>query len=193
MKRFLWILLVSFFVFSCKEDESPKSPYNSGDQLLINPDFEANNIQVTGWGFLRTGGGYTGNLNSEEFNSPSRSVAILNETIDENHFAYWSQSYTAGTPAGKDLELSAFIKGRALEGEGVAIAIATYDNENSLDAVQFASTQMDGMINGTFDWTRYSVELENIRPETRRIAVFLIMGANTKGEAYFDDVLLKVK
>lgn len=193
MKKLVWILMFPFLLYSCQEDETPISAYNSGDLLLINPDFEAENTQATGWGFSRTGGDYTGNLNSVEFYSPSKSVAILNDTFDEDNFAFWFQSYSAGTPAGKDLELSAFIKGNNLEGGGVAIAIATYNKEDSFDAVQFVSTQEDGLINGTFDWTKYSIELNNIRADTQRITVFLIMASNTIGEVYFDDVFLKVK
>lgn len=136
--------------------------------MLINSDFEAEQTQATGWRFSRTGGDYSGNFNSLEFYSPSKSVTILNDTFNEDNFAFWFQSYSAGTPAGKDLELSAFIKGSNLEGGGIAIAIATYDKEDSFDAVQFASTQTEGLINGTFDWTKYSLELKNIRPDTQR-------------------------
>jgi hypothetical protein len=40
---------------------------------------------------------------------------------------------------------------------------------------------MDKMSIGIFDWTRYAIELQKIKTETRRIAVFLIIGSNPKG------------
>ncbi|RPA67101.1 hypothetical protein EF405_16670 [Cyclobacteriaceae bacterium YHN15] len=193
MKRFLWVLFVPFALISCKEDEAPIAAYKTGDQLLINPNFESQTTAAQGWFFLKTGGDYLGNLNSDEFYSPSRSVAIINESPVENNFAYWSQSYTMETPAAKALEFSAYIKGKDIEGDGIAIALGTYDDQNSPNAIQFVSSQSNRLIKGTFDWTKYSVELNNIRPETKRITVFLIMIPKTKGEVYFDDAFLRVK
>jgi hypothetical protein len=193
MKKFLWILFAHFILISCKENEAPIASYRSGDQLLINPNFESQTTTAQGWSFLKTGGGYLGNLNSDEFYSPSKSVAIINDSPNENSFAYWAQSYTMDTPVAKALEFSVFIKGKDLEGGSVAIAFGTYEDMSSPNAIQFTSSQSERLIRGTFDWTKYSVELNNIRPETKRITVFLIMTPRTKGEVYFDDAFLTVK
>jgi hypothetical protein len=193
MKKFLWILLVPFILISCKENEAPVATYKAGDQLLVNPNFESQTTTAQGWSFLKTGGDYLGNLNSDEFYSPSKSVALTNDTPDENNFAYWTQSYTMDSPVAKALEFSVFIKGKDLEGGSVAIAMGTYEDQSSPNAIQFTSSQSERLIRGTFDWTKYSVELNNIRPETKRITVFLIMIPKTKGEVYFDDAFLTVK
>lgn len=57
-------------------------------------------------------------------------------------------------------------------------------------AEQFVTTQEVLPISGTFDWTEYSVELDNIDDSTDVLRIYLIFFQNTTGEVYFDDISL---
>jgi hypothetical protein len=56
---------------------------------------------------------------------------------------------------------------------------------------QFASTEGTIKINGTKDWTTYTVELkEKVRSDINNIRVFLFYLPETSGTVYFDDASL---
>jgi hypothetical protein len=153
----LFIVMLVFWVLSCRESEDPATVSPEIKDLLENTDFSKSTPSP--WGFLSTGGNYQGQLTSEAFRSSNQSVMIEKEGLNPDQFAYWTQNYSGLMPVGEDLELEVFIKGDNLEGEGVIVVVATYDDLNSLNAVQFASTQESSTIDGTFDWTPFYFDI----------------------------------
>jgi hypothetical protein len=78
-----------------------------------------------------------------------------------------------------------------LTGQGISIAIRG-DDANSVNgyAKQFATTQGTSPISGTFNWTEYSVKLNNVDASLESITIYVIFLNNTFGDVYFDDISL---
>lgn len=122
--------------------------------------------------------------------SSGHSVMIKSENSD-NEFAFWAQRIDAKNFIGKELNLSANIKGENIEGEGIAIAIRGDDLSNSSNSAEiFYTTQGNITIDGTFDWKSFNVQSEIIPNNIDLITVYLIYLKNTSGTVYFDDVSL---
>ena len=54
------------------------------------------------------------------------------------------------------------------------------------------TTQGRESIDGTRDWTTYTVELSQVPAEVDRITVYFVYLPNNTGTAYFDDATLSV-
>jgi hypothetical protein len=184
MKSKYLVLLLIFLVFSCKkEDPAP-------NQLLKNTDMEYNPTLDNSWINFGQGNGFTASWVDEESSSPIHSLKIYRSTHDSdtNHFWYYVQSYYDKIPVGYDLTLRARLKGVNLEGEGVSLAIRCDGNPQQM--LQFETTEGNKSINGTFDWTDYTLKLTQINKDVKVVVVFLIYQYNTTGTVYFDDVTL---
>lgn len=182
MKKYFLLCFSICILLSCKkEDPTP-------NQLLKNTDMESVSSSTwTNWG---TGTGFTATVSSEESFSPNKSLMISRTAIDTENYWYWYQSYSGTIPFGRDLTLTAKIKGVNLSGNGASIAIRC---DGATTSLQFETTQNVVPINGTFDWTTFTATLSNVQSDVTSIVVFLIYLRNTNGTLYFDDVTLTYK
>jgi len=128
----------------------------------------------------------------EEAFDGERSLKIISN-LDDAEFAYWGQSFETDIPVGKKLRLRAQIKLNNVQGDGDGGAIIALRGDSDEESSGFFyTTQGNVEIKGTQDWTPYSVEmLYPVDEDINRILVFLILGSNTSGEAYFDQITLK--
>ena len=123
--------------------------------------------------------------------SPTHSLKIARTIVDTTNIWYWDQIYSGIMPTGQTLTLTAKIKGVNLTGEGVSIVIRGDGADQS--TLQFATTQGDISITGTFNWSTYSVSLSTLSTNVYRIVIFLIYLPKTTGTVYFDDIKLTHK
>lgn len=142
---------------------------------------------VQTWSNFGDGAGFTANWSNEESFSPVYSLNISRTVIDTVKIWYWWQKYSGIIPVGRDLTLKAKIKAVNLSGDGVSIVIRC---DGEVPNLQFASTQGVVNINGTFDWSTYTVSLPNVQSNITSIFVFLVYRPKTTGKVYFDDVTL---
>jgi hypothetical protein len=152
---------------------------------------EQNPTIGSSWVNLGTGNDFTASWTDEDSFSPTHSLKIARTIIDTTNFWYWDQIYSGIMPTGRTLTLTAKIKGVNLTGEGVSIFIRG-DGANQSN-LQFATTQGDISITGTFDWSTYSVSLSTLSTDVYHIVVFLIYLPKTTGTVYFDDIKLTHK
>ena len=174
-------------LFACKKNDG-LNPV----QILVNTDVETGTLAPNSWGAdPGTSGVYSLEWTKDIAFSSTHSLKISAQNSTSPGFSYWYQAFQGEMPNGKDLILSAKIKGDNLTGQGVSIAIR---GDNSIPATsngsQFMTTQGATSIQGTFDWTTYSVKLTNLSSDTKRLYVFLVYLPNTTGTVYFDDITL---
>ena len=83
------------------------------------------------------------------------------------------------------------MKVAGIEGEGIALAIRADDTslENG-EAEGFATTRSLALIEGTRDWSTYSVQISGLASTVDQITVYLMYLPNTSGTVYFDDAVL---
>lgn len=175
---------------------SPVKP--EGLELLLNGDVEEGLARPAHWDYWGTTS-ETSNLYKfrweyGEYRSASHSLKIsLNDISDPLEFAYWYQRIPIepGTHAGRTLKLSSFIKLAEVTGYTVCLVIRA--NYPSGELVGFATTQGKIGIKGTKDWSSYSVELKDLSEEADEIMIYLLLGTETTGTVYFDDISLVVK
>jgi hypothetical protein len=118
--------------------------------------------------------------------------SILASTMIPSTDAFCQQVINTDLPIGNKLRLSVWIKAENVTGEGAAIAIRC-DNSTTPQntAEQFVTTQGTSQINGIFDWTEYTLELnEGVASGMQSITVYLILLDGTTGDLYFDDASL---
>ena len=181
MKKINFLLLCVCMVLSCKKEDQIPS------QLLKNSDMELTDQK---WVNSGTGGAFVASWTTDESYSPTHSLKLSSPNSDPDNFWYFGQGYSDKIPIGEELTLTAKIKGDNLVGAGVAIAIRCDGDDPNL---QFETSQDYIVINGTFNWTTYTVKLSNVSLETTGIMVYLSTLPSTTGTAYFDDVTLTHK
>jgi len=114
-----------------------------------------------------------------------RSVSINNTHIyDEKVCNNWAQTINT-VPIGRIVELSGYAK--TTDAESVVMVIQCWDKDSNM--VGFATTQSDGNISGTTEWTKYNTSL-TIPEETQSIIIRLVLTGT--GQVWFDDVSLVV-
>jgi hypothetical protein len=190
MKPLSILAICALALFSC----SKENPTPTVQTLLIpleNADMESGDTKPYFW-FSNAGSPEIATTwTTDQSNSSSHSLEISRATVsDTNSFGYWGGVIQGAIPTGKNLTLSVKIKGDNLVGQGIAIAIRVDGANTSNPQLQFSTTQGMQVINGTFDWKSYSIELTNISIQAKYVYLFLIYGANTTGKVYFDDVSL---
>ncbi|MEK6478102.1 hypothetical protein WJR50_11225 [Catalinimonas sp. 4WD22] len=189
--KVLFAVFLSLLFISCQEDEDEAWP-----QLLLNSDIEEGTNWPAEWVINEVEGEALEFIwTEEEALSGSKSLQIYkdnDENAEEEVWGFWAQVYEGDIPHGKDVELSAMIKGNEIEGQGVAIVMRADREGLSPEDGQFVTTQGNTDIKGTFDWTNYSIVLNDLEPDVHTIFIFLLYTGGTTGEVYFDDVTLSV-
>jgi hypothetical protein len=140
-------------------------------------------------------GGYSGfdfDWSTDFSVSPSHSLKIIDAGAAESSFAFWAQSFKAVNFVRGAITLAASVRLEGVTGNGIAIAIRGDDTVMpSGSAEVFATTQGEIQINGSQEWTEYSVTLPHVPVEIKSITVYLIHLHGTQGTVYFDDVSLE--
>lgn len=181
MKKNLTLCLLICMLIACKKESSDPI------QLLKNTEMQFDPSLTQTWFNYKEGTGFVTSWTNEESFSPSYSLKISRTTTDNSSYCFYGQSCSEKIRSGSNLTLKAKIKGVNLSGQGVTIAIRCDGDEGK---IQFETTQNDIIINGTFDWTTYTINLSNINNKVKTIVVLLIYLPNTSGIVYFDDVVL---
>ena len=181
------VFLLLLFI-SCNEEED-----QTISQLLANTDIEQGSVAPAGWITNQLdGSGLEFIWNEQEASSGSRSLQIQKISDETEVWGYWAQIFQGDIPHGKNIELSAMIKGNDIQGTGISIAVRADREGLASSEGQFVTTQGTIPINGTFDWKNERILLADLKPDVSRILVFLIYLPETTGEIYFDDVTLSV-
>ena len=184
MNRFPVLLLpLILLMTACDEETIP-------DMLLTNSDMEERGLYSNEWFVYRTNGEYITEWSTDFSYSPTHSLKLTKYVADPGNTCAFGQTYSGPVPVGKELTLTAMIKGVDLTGTGVGISIQTEDGSTNL---QYISSRGEQTINGTFDWTQYSVTLSPVAVGTKSITVHLTLLQNSMGTVYFDDVTLTHK
>jgi hypothetical protein len=172
-------ILAIVLLVSCSDDDEKYV-------TLLEDDFDSS----PGWQYVSTAN-HAGTLDAVEFSSPQHSLKITALDTLADGFSFWSQQLTSvNFPAGAKLILRAKVKTQNLTGEGVFVALRCDSNKTLLS---FETTQGSTTINGSSDFTEYTVEMNAIPEGTNYVYVFLIMSGTCTGSAYFDDVSLVYK
>jgi hypothetical protein len=182
MKKYFLLCFSICMIFSCKKEDSNPT------QLLQNTNMEVVNSST--WSNFMTGTGFTATMTYEESFSPNYSLKISRTVIDTAKFCSWYQMYSGKIPVGRDLTLTAKIKGVNLSGTGVSIVIR---GDGATPGLQFETTQNAVPISGTFDWATYTLNLSKVQSDVTSIIVYLVYLPKTTGTVYFDDVTLTYK
>jgi len=129
-------------------------------------------------------------LVNDVFHSSSKSVKIRSNN-SANEFSFWAQTIQADELIGKSINVDIKVKSENISGEGIAIAIRGDDTITPRNGAEiFSTTQNNVKIDGTFDWTTYSVSIDSIPENIKSITIYLIYLRNTSGTVYFDDINL---
>lgn len=178
----LFLVLVIAF-FSCNDSSEVNTI-----ELLDNVSLEEGNQDPFSW--FDQSGDYLSEWTEDLAYEGTRSLKLISETPN-GYFGYWGQSIVNDIPFGEKLRLSCQIKLEGVSGNGVYIAIRG-DGVDINDNKFFYTTQGNTVISGDGDWKTYSVEMDDAVPDdTKKIWVFLILGGDTEGTVYFDNISLK--
>lgn len=132
---------------------------------------------------------YAFEWSTEHAASPTHSLKLEKTTGENASFGFWAQTIRADSLVGGGVTLTASIRLRGVQGEGVAIAIRGDDTPlPSGEAEVFATTEKEVQITGSWGWAPYSVTLPDVPPEIQSITVYLIQLPGTRGSVYFDDI-----
>ena len=187
IKSLYAVFLLLLFI-SCNEEED-----QTISQLLANTDIEQGSVAPAGWITNQLdGSGLEFIWNEQEASSGSRSLQIQKISDETEVWGYWAQIFQGDIPHGKNIELSAMIKGNDIQGTGISISVRADREGLASSEGQFVTTQGNIPINGTFDWKNERIVLNDLKTDVSRILVFLIYLPETTGEIYFDDVTLSV-
>ena len=177
VRKFCFLAIV--LITSCSDDDEKSV-------TLLDDDFD----NSPGWQYTSTAN-HVGTLDAVEFSSPQQSLKIKALDTQANGFSFWSQQIMAVSfPEKAKLILRAKVKTQDVTGEGVFVALRCDSNTTQLS---FETTQGTTMINGSNEFTEYTVNMSAIPKGTTNMWVFLIMSGTCTGEAYFDDVSLVYK
>ena len=179
MKKLFLILIAFLFIASCKKDEPV---YQMPDNLLQTSDLEtypffynysSNDSIISVW-------------NEEDAHSPTHSIKISNTNMDTAFYSFWYQYYAGKMPVGEKLTLSAYIKGINLEGQGILLGIQC----NAGKTISQFVTSSDTHITGTFDWTPFTLDSEELAGDVSILYLEIVYLPLTTGTVYIDDITL---
>jgi hypothetical protein len=139
-------------------------------------------------------GGYAGfdfDWSTDYSVSPSHSLRIENRGAAESAYAFWAQTIKADAYVGRALTLSASVRLDGADGNGIALAIRGDDTLVPAGYAElFTTTQGNVQINGSREWTAYSVTVASVPSNIKSLTVYLIHLHGTRGTVYFDDISL---
>lgn len=184
------LLAISLALVACAGCGDPAGP-NPGApsvQLLLNGDMEDTSVW---WRGGNSTSRFVYGRSNTEASSGARSLSLSDIAGSTGFFSFWAQTLPVGNVAGMTLELSVEIKTSDVRGEGIALAIRGDDQSlRNADAEAWATTRDSILIQGTQEWTRYSVQLSDLEATIDRVTVYLMFLPNTSGIVYFDDAVL---
>lgn len=195
MHRLLLICL-SFFLLSCMEQDTL---IPSGSQLLRNSNLSNSPDNVAPWNSVNANPFRVG-VSDAVFHSGNRSLFIEGTDSLANNSVAWVQHYIGPMPReGRRLRLRLLMKGENIQlnspSANVWVTIRTWPVEgpNRTTFGRSVSSQRSNFIEGTFDWTPFEIILPSFPSDANRISVFLVMGPQTTGRVFFDDITLTVE
>ena len=171
------LLLVS----ACSDDDDHTTTQ------IVDDDVEGS----IGWQFVNMASAtHTGVVVNSASASSSHSLSITSSEVKADGFSFWSLKVTPpDIPVGASLELTVKVKVTDVTGEGVFVALRG-DGNSSSSSIFFKSTQDNRTIDGTADFTTYSVKLSSYPEGVKNIYIFLMMDGSGTGSANFDDISL---
>ena len=115
---------------------------------------------------------------------------VINRFVDSNQTSGLSRTVRMNLESGKDYELSCWVKGLDL-GEPVWICVQCWD-ESMPKMINFATTQKDYPIKGTFDWQQVGTVF-SVPEGTHKVIVRagIAVPGNNGGQAWFDELHIK--
>lgn len=175
MKIIYALILSIFFVFTIfSQTENKPSEFNFGFEKV-----SANEKLPDKWS--QFGGGYNFKIDNAEKKSGNNSV-LIESPAEKGENTFGAVAFTI--PAnyeGKEIELRGFLKFKNVS-EGSAGLWMRIDGDRG--ALQFDNMQSRGL-NGSADWTEYSIKLPLPSEGTRIIIGALLTG---KGQVWVDDL-----
>jgi hypothetical protein len=195
MRRFLFLLL-SGLLISCMEDDALVPV---GSQLLRNTDVSNSLDTVSPWNSVLANPFRVG-VSDAIFFSGNRSLFLEGTDSLATNSVAWVQHYTGPMPKeGRRLRLRLHMKGENIQlnsfNSNVWVTLRTWPVEgpNRSTIGRSVSSQRSNFIEGTFDWTPFEIILPSFPSDANRISVFLVMGPQTTGTVFFDDITLTVE
>ena len=181
----LVLLSLSFFLIDCSNSNEPETVKN----LLANSDMESGRYGFAiEWVKSTQPTNYLMVWDTTTYVSPNHSLKIYSD--DSNSpAAYWIQSVDANVPIGKNLTLTVMLKIDNIEGSGVNIGAAGWDENGH--TVSYSSNNINERITGTHDWQEYKLEVAPFTNEVTSFGVVLRLNDHSTGTVYFDDVKLE--
>ncbi|MEL7534843.1 MAG: hypothetical protein AAFN10_26295 [Bacteroidota bacterium] len=155
--------------------------------MLENNDFEESANDYTGW-FANNSSG-TVAISREESRSGDQSI-ILRSLASGNSIGFIAQNFRE-FEVGKRVKLSAYIKLKELEGEGLSIVVRGDTDDLNPAAEWFHTTQGKVLITGDHKWQEYTLTTEDVIPDNiTNLTVYVVYLNNTSGSAWVDDISL---
>ena len=169
------LLLVS----ACSDDDDHTTTQ------IVNDDLEGS----IAWQFVNVApASHAGVVVNSVSASSSHSLSITSSEAKSDGFSFWRLVKTpSDIHVGAPLELTVKVRVTNVTGNGVYVALRGDDASNM---VFFETTQGSQTINGTADFTTYTVKLDSYPEGVTQIYIFLIMHASSTGSANFDDISL---
>ena len=173
---FVFLLIIS----ACSDDEP-------GAVQVVSDDLEGS----IAWQFVNAAPAtHAGVVVNSVSASSSHSLQTTSSEAKSSGFSFWRLDVTpSNIPVGKPLELTVKVKVTNVTGDGVFMALRG-DGASSSSSIFFESTQGFQTIDGTADFTTYTVNLDSYPEGVKHIYIFLIMHASSTGSVNFDDISL---
>lgn len=168
----------------------PNTPVPDWASAKLNPTIIINdsiNGNDTNWEYSNFGNSsHSGEISTTHFTSSGSSLKI--SATEPSDFSFWRYSFSPeGIQQGSRLTVDVNVRLDNVNGEGVFIALRGDSDDGT---VFFRTTQGTKTITGTFPFTKYSLELPYYIEKVKTLNLFLIMGGNATGTAYFDDIVI---
>lgn len=118
-------------------------------------------------------------------------VMSLSDQIKDQFGGWWLQFPNPPLEEGQSLKLTVTLSTRDLVGNGGSLVLRT-DSGTEAKTAAFASTQGNTTINGNLEKDTFSTRISYIPADIRKLNVYLLLLANTKGSIYFEDLEVSI-
>ena len=167
----LAFILSSFLLSGCEKEEIV--------DLISNGNVDKGLVYPYDWWSNDRDGKYKTQWTQLEYFSPKKSLAISTDTAYYIDYAFWAQSITDNLPHGKAVTLKVKIMAELDSGSGITLVIRGDDTDSPPGGgQQYVSSRGKHIIRGTFDWTDYSITLDNVDATIDRLMVYLVYKEN---------------